>query len=69
LPTASPLTVTAHVYADLYDDELDLVASALHGTTARPNSPKICPNLGPMTQLKFFPRHCLAIGKASELGF
>jgi len=36
------ITVTAHVYADLYDDELDDVASALDALDDRPpNKPKV----------------------------
>jgi hypothetical protein len=31
------ITVTAHVYADLYDDELDVVASALDALDDRPS--------------------------------
>ena len=31
------ITVTAHVYADLYDDELDVVASALDARDDRPS--------------------------------
>ena len=31
------MTVTAHVYADLYDDELDVVASALDALDDRPS--------------------------------
>ena len=32
------ITVTAHIYADLYDDELDVVASALDALDDRPSS-------------------------------
>jgi hypothetical protein len=31
------ITVMAHVYADLYDDELDVVASALDALDDRPS--------------------------------
>jgi hypothetical protein len=31
------ITVTAHIYADLYDDELDTVASALDALDDRPS--------------------------------
>jgi integrase len=31
------ITVTAHIYADLYDDELDVVASALDALDDRPS--------------------------------
>ena len=49
------ITVTAHIYADLYDDELDDVASALDALDDRRPSntcgwPKIWPYFGPMTR-------------------
>jgi hypothetical protein len=42
------ITVTAHVYADLYDDELDDVASALDALDDRPPSNRKFGLFGPM---------------------
>ena len=43
------ITVTAHIYADLYDDELDDVASALDALDDRNVRPrlKVWPYFGP----------------------
>jgi hypothetical protein len=47
------ITVTAHIYADLYDDELDYVASALDALDAQQaeERSKVWPYFGPIDRL------------------
>jgi hypothetical protein len=62
--------VTAHIYADLYDDELDVVESALDALDDRRlTSPNGCPILAHGRRLKPPTALQVALKTASELVF